>query len=352
MNKEKDKKKITIKDVAKIANVSFSTVSRALRNDKVVKKETIEKVVGIAKKYNYIPNSFAQYLKTQKSKIIGVIFPDILNPIFMEILHNIIDVCHKRGYSLLVDQSDYNPDKESYILNTFLKRNIDGLLIYPFSDKIVCRNAVTQNEIYTVLIDLNCNEKYFLNNIYVNHKKIVCETIIHMISLGHRNIGFIAGPQGFYGSNVSIEGYKDALIANGLKVNDRYIVNSKQIPEDAYEKTLSLLKKEPEITGIFLYGDYSAIGVYKAIKDIGYKIPEDISVISYDNIESSKFLTPPLTTINFPKKTIGRLATTMVIDKIENKMIYAESMEAFPKLIERESFTYARDNKLSKLSIR
>ena len=136
------------------------------------------------------------------------------------------------------------------------------------------------------------------------------------------------------------------MITSGLKVNNEYIVNSKQIPEDAYEKTKSLLKKVPEITAIFLYGDYSAIGVYKAIKELGYRIPKDISVVSYDNIESSKFLTPPLTTINFPKKTIGRLAISMAIDKAEHKMIYAESMEVFPKLVERESCTNARDNKL------
>ena len=173
-----------------------------------------------------------------------------------------------------------------------------------------------------------------------------------MISFGHKHIGFIAGPKGFYGSMESIEGYREALINGGLKVKNRYIVNSKQIPEDAYEKTKSLLEEVPKITAIFIYGDYSAIGVYKAIKEFGYRIPEDISVVSYDNIESSKFLTPPLTTINFPKKTIGRLAISMVIDKIENKMIYAESMEAFPKLIERESFTYARENKLSKLEIK
>jgi len=328
--------RITITDIAQKANVSYSTVSRALRKSSVVNAKTRENIIRIAKEMNYIPNSFAEFLKTKKSNLIGIVIPDLSNPFFSEILKTIVSELKKKNYSLLIDQSGYDEKYEGNTIIEFLKKNVEGLIIFPSSENLLFEEIITNNQVPAVLIDYKPIKNKFISTIYVNHGKAVKEVINYMICLNHRDIGFIAGPKDYYATSYSLLGYKEALRENKIQVRDDYVYFSDNTPEDAYLKTIKMLKEHSKITSIFLFGDSTAIGVYRAIKEAKMKIPRDISIISYDDVYYSRLLYPALSTISFPKKDAGIKAADLILKMIngeENK----KNVELEVKLILRDS---------------
>jgi LacI family transcriptional regulator len=329
-------KRITITDIAKSASVSYSTVSRALRRSSVVNEKTRENIIKIAEEMNYIPNSFAEFLKTKKSNLIGIVIPDLSNPFFSEILKTIVFELKKHNYSLLIDQSGYEESSEKNIIIEFLKKNAEGVIVFPSTEILKFESTITNSQIPAVLIDFKPIENQYMSSIYVNHGRAVKGVINYMISLNHKDIGFIAGPKDYYATGYSLEGYKEALMENNIRLREDYIYFSNNTPEDAYFRTIKMLKEHSHITALFLFGDNTAIGVYRAIKEAQMEIPRDISIISYDDVYYSRLMVPALSTISFPKKEAGVSAVNLILEMINGK-ISKKDIELEVKLILRDS---------------
>lgn len=326
-------KKITISDIAKLANVSKTTVSRVLSQSNLVNKETQNNVLKIIKKYNFQPSIIARSLKTRKTKTIGVILADIDNPFYSRIAKGIIDTAERANYNVIICSSNFNVQKEENSLEVLIGREVDGLLITTVELKKKTRERLLYNNIPFVLIDYKLdipNIGYVVNDDYYGGQ-IATE---YLISLGHKKIFFL-GNINLLSFKDRYRAVKDTLKKNGLDSEE--IVPNIPINIDTDSEILSsLIKRKKNITGIFVASDKRAINAINVINGMGLSVPEDISIIGYDDIDISKILRVPLTTIRQPKYRLGKLATEQLLEIINGSSTYSKIVLR-PELIIRES---------------
>jgi LacI family transcriptional regulator len=338
------KKKISIKDIAKIANVSVATVSRSLRRDPATKLETAEKVIKIARELDYFPDSFAKGLREKRTNTIGVILNDINNPFYAEVLSSIHSVLVQSEYSMIVSYSDWDFSQERTNIKSMLSKRVDGIIMSPVDDKSENINLIIKNNIPFVLFD---SYPYFknVNYVYVNHKKASILATNYLIENGHKNILLIIMPYENLLSKNFLDGYLETLVQNDIKVKDELIIKAPGINIESGYKIFSNIitnnlksKTKLNFSSVIAMGDLIAAGIYKAANELGFKIPEDYSIIGYDNIELTSVLTPPLTTIHQPRKRIGRDSTNILLNEIKYETKDSFTQRIFePDIIIRKS---------------
>ena len=338
MSSEKTKK-ITIKQIAKITGVSFSTVAKALNNSPLVNKDTKKKILEIAKRLNYYPNSLAIGLRKKITKTIGVILNDLTNPYYYETIQEIEYCLSSRGYTMILVDSNLNLDTENKNIITMLSKGADGIIISLVSSESKNIRIILENKLKTVFIDVLPNIKD-MSYVYVKHENASFIATEYLIDNGHRNILLLNGPIQLTASNEFLKGYSKALKKHRIKIDKSLILNNDISIDSTSEKLINLHQDRPEkikFTAVLCISDLIAMGTYKALKEIGFSIPKDYSVIGYDNIFSSAYLNPPLTTIHSPKKRVGKLSVHLLINQIENIERSGGEKDLEPYLVERES---------------
>jgi LacI family transcriptional regulator len=331
---------LTISDIAKLANVSKSAVSIALNNKSGVSDKTRERILEIVKKYNYNPNQIAQSLVVKKTKSIGLIITEIDNPFFAKVMKGVYDACSELGYTVLIGSSELSPQKEKDIIENFKSKRIDGFIISPLRGKGVdyqyLSNLLKENFPFVMLRNI---ANYAINLVDIDNLKAAYEAVSYLIKCGHTEIVYLAGPQHSGHSMERLNGYKQALMDNGIRVRNDFIVESGSDLAAGYKagkKIISSLNQLP--SAVFCYNDLVAIGFINALSELKIEVPEKISVMGFDNIDFSQYIKNPLTTINMPAYEIGKTATNLLIEQISystqflNQRIVIEA-----KLIERES---------------
>ncbi len=337
------KKRITIKYIAQKAGVSVSTVSRALRNDPAASKKTINRILEIARQLNYYPNLLAKGLRQNKTCTIGIIFNDLNNPFYTEILSEIGEILNSKNYSLFICYSHYDVERERNNIISLLSKRVDGIIISPIDEKSENIDLLSQNNIETIIID---SFPYYKNHSYVysNHRKGVELATEYLIKNGHRNILLITAPeQEKIKATHFINGYIDTLNKFNISIKKEYIIQSKELSiESGYETFKNLLTENVEgknldFTGIITISDLLAIGIYKVSNELGFNIPTNYSIIGYDNIEVTSALSPPLTTIHQPRKRIGRESIELLLNNIENEKSKVKTIGFEPHIVIRGS---------------
>ena len=312
--------KMTISDIAKLANVSKSAVSIVLNNKTGVSDKTRQKILDTIKKYNYNPNSLAQSLVAKETKSIGLIIKEIDNPYSSKVMKGVYDECSRQGYTVLLASSELSAEKEYEIINTLLSKQIDGLLISPIqseeADFTHLANLLSNN---FPLVTLGNIRNYNANTVDIDNFQAAYDAVSYLIKLGHKKIAHLAGPSHSGHGQKRFEGYQQALIDNGILINKNYILSVEPYIENGYKTGLKLFSTgEKPPTAIFCYNDLVAIGVVKALLELNIKVPEEVSVIGFDNIDFSEYVRIPLTTIQMPAYEIGRAATKLLIKQIAN----------------------------------
>ena len=329
----------TIKDVAKAANVSPATVSKALNNRSDVSEKTKKKILEIAKALNFTPRAFARGLKNKRTENIGVILcresnPLSGNPFYSRVIEGIEAELSINNYNLVLHiMVDYLKKEE---LPKMLKeRNVDGILLVGMLNKEFIEEVHKIN-IPAVIVDPNLIVKNF-DQVLIDNEHGAFLATQYLLNNGHRRIGFISGDitrSSFYQRFV---GYKKALDYNNIPL-DESLINTGGL-EEGYQQTKDLLELQNPPTAIFSSNDTNAIIGYKAARDLGYKIPDDISFIGFDDIDLTKFVTPTLSTIRVYKTELGSIAVRNLL-KIINKEKDVTHTNVLPiKLIERDSVT-------------
>ncbi|HHW48480.1 MAG TPA: LacI family transcriptional regulator [Clostridiaceae bacterium] len=334
------KKRVTIKDVAKEANVSIATISYVINNkEENLSKETIERVNAAIKKLNYIPNMSARSLASKKSNLLGVVIPQtevnkqimLNNPFYSEFISGIEYTARLEGYHIIM--SGVEIDK-SY-LDISVKRNLDGIIIlgmYPQE----FYNELKKSQIPIVLVDSYCNDHYF-HSVQINDRYGGYIATKYLLEKGHRNIGLVTGKIKKEGvSEKRYLGYKDALAEFKVPFNPNYVFEG--IVD--YEYGLSVaekIMKNKDITAVFATADILAIGLMKRLKSAKVRIPDDISVIGFDDIYITKFIDPGLTTVkqNIYKK--GETAVKLILNCINKKLTSKHEIILPIEIVERES---------------
>ncbi len=333
---------VTIKDVAKKAGVSIMTVSRVINGKSNVREDTREKVLKAIEELGYVPNSMARSLVIKKTATIGLVISDVTNPFFTTVARGVEDTAITKHFTVILCNTDENPEKESMYVEVLARNRVDGVIFTSASGKKNPLKSLFIKKIPLVLIDRTIEG---LEDVDVVRGDSVLGAYLltkHLIELGHRRIGIIVGSKTISTAVDRIEGYKRALKEFDIPIDESLIkINdkSKFSKEDGYRLTKELLDMENPPTAIFGGNNLMAVGAILAIRELGLSIPEDISLVSFDDIESLSEVYPFLTVVKQPAYTMGVIATELLIRRIERKDRIKEKREILlkPELVIRKS---------------
>jgi LacI family transcriptional regulator len=330
----------TIRDVAKLANVSVATVSRYLNQNGYISKDAEDRIKDAVGKLNYSPNTMARGLAGYKTNTIALIVSEISNPFFSALAKAVEDTATKLGYTTLLANSDRNSLKEIRYIEALKKRHVDGII---FATQMLATNEINEllgAKIPIVSIDRASSEQavHNISMLQVNHYKGAVMAVEHLLSVGCKNIAHISGPGIVIPAKDRLQGYIDTLTRYG-RFTPSYIVEGDFTMESGFKLTQDLLARHPEIDGIFATIDLMAIGSLKALLRAGRKVPDDVALIGFDGIEMTGLTEPEISTIAQPIYEMGEQAVYQLIHQIEDKSSPIQLKQLDVKLLARSSTT-------------
>ena len=324
----------TLKDVAKLAGVHSSTVSRVLRGKESfrIPKETQDKIISAAAKLKYQPDKSARALRLQKSYTIGLIVPDISNPFFAQIARAIEISSYETGYTVIVCNTDENQEKEDHFLNELLSRRIDGLIIAPVQDSKEKICEMLEKKFPLVLID-RCFDNLDTNAIISDNYETSYEVVKYFAEHGHKRIAFIKARTGIYTIEKRLQGYQKAVHDFKLDDGPELIAGGGFGIEDGYDAALEVFDRSKNPSALLVSGNLITVGVIQAITEKGMSIPGDISIIAYEDNVFTPYLATPITVISHPVQEMGKRAFSLLMEHME-----AKSKLAFSKVVIKSQF--------------
>jgi LacI family transcriptional regulator len=332
--------RLTISDIAKLAGVSKSSVSLVLNNKPGVSEKIRREILEIIEKYRYNPSQIAQSLAARETRSIGLIIKEIDNPYFSRLMRGVYDSCSELGYSVLLGSSELSEGKEAEIIKTLVSKRVDGLIISPLqsegSDFSYLIDLLKDN--YPLVI-LGAVTNYPTNVVDIDNTKAAYDAVSLLIRNGHTKIAHFGGPVHSGHGQKRLEGYKQALSDHGIPINKNYIAVVEPYIPDGYQAGKNLFSGNSDApTAVFCYNDLVAIGLINALTDLGIEVPDDVSVMGFDNIDFSEYVRIPLTTVQMPAYEIGKAAASLLIKQINKPSPpLIERVILEHKIIERDS---------------
>ena len=330
---------VTIRDVARVAKVHPGTVSRALNEETraLVNEETADRVLRAAEQLGYLPNRIARGLKTNRSYTIGVLIPDITNPLFPPILRGIEDRLDAAGYTMLVVNTDNDRDRERSLLEAMRARQVDGFISATARLDRELLADVAAGGTPLVLVNRSL-EDGSVPAVTVNDRQGIRLAVEHVAALGHTRIGHVAGPQNISTGHRRHLGFAEAMRAVGLRAPKRHVRMSKWFTEEEGARVCAeLLDAAPELTAIVAANDLLAIGCYDTLEARGLSCPEDISIVGFNDMPFVDRLRPSLTSVRVPQREIGTVAADMLLELLVDGGQPAREILLEPTLIVRGS---------------
>lgn len=332
---------MNIRDIAKLAGVGVSTVSRVINDHPDVKEETREKILKIIKESNYIPNNSARILKKNNTNNIGVLVKGVFNPFFAEMINIIGNRINEAGYTMILQQNDYATEDDVDNLIAFVKeKRLQGIICLGGNFLNINDESFQFLDIPVVLTSVNTlskESKSKFSSIGIDNVLAAKASIQYLIDKGHRNIGILLGEKNDVGiSGLRLEGYKKALEENNIPYSEENVFIGDYDYSGAYRVTKEIINNRKDITAIFSISDIMAVGAAKSVIDQGLQVGEDISIMGFDGMDISKYYNPGITTVKQPKKNMANnsidLLLALLAKKEDHKHIIFET-----KIIERES---------------
>ncbi|WP_078551703.1 LacI family DNA-binding transcriptional regulator [Bacillus alkalicellulosilyticus] len=311
----------TIYDIAKKTGFSITTVSRALNNYTDVSEKTKKKILEAVEEMGYYPNNVARSLTMKKTFTIGVIFVEDLgigmkHPFFGGVIESFKQQVEKVGYDVIFLSKHLGGEEKSYIQHA-LHRGVDGVVIFSSEKDDIEVQKLIDSSLPTVVIDLYSKKSSVVYSDNVHGSELAVQ---HLYDLGHRKIAHIYGHQASFAGLERLKGFYSAVKKLGLTIPDSYIVDGHYFSyEKGYSAMETLLSLEDRPTAVFVAGDLMAIGAISAIRTFGLQVPDDISIIGFDDIELAKYITPALTTIKQNTDLIGESAADALLNQIDKK---------------------------------
>lgn len=329
------RKSVTIHDVADAAGVSVSTVSRVLNNKDDVALSTFQKVQDVIQEMGYASSLAARGMRSHRTNVIGLVMPDVASPYCVEVLQGVNHAISQLDYDLIVytngDIRKYNTAQQERHYVALLNGSItDGAIVVTPAATTFSTTAPL------VAIDPNNESPEYPAVISTNYQGAI-QAMEYLTGLGHRHIGFITGRLDLVSANRRLAGYKRGLQAAGIPLNNDLVQVGDYTTEKAMECTHQLLSLENPPTAIFASNDMSAMGVYQVAKSLGVKIPQDLSVVGFDNIRESQLLNPQLTTINQCVSEMGSLAVEMIVKLVQGEPLAHTLHKIQTQLVVRDS---------------
>lgn len=334
-------KRATIRNVATAAGVSIGTVSRVL-NDKSVSNHVLEVVNRAIKDLGYAPNAIAQSMRTNSTRAVGLVVNDISNPLFSGIAKGLDKILSAIDYSLLIANTDNDPRRERVIIESLKQRRVDGLAIAVADEGDDNIKSILQNvEFPIILLDRELDIR--ADSVCDDHANGMKKALRYLFDLGHEDIALITGDDSVRPSRERALGYRDAFREFGRVVNENWILQGRMNSLFGYEEAVRLLEGDKRPTAIIAGSNLILPGVLRAIRQLNLSIPEDLSLISCDEVDLAALMNPPITVISRDISLIGQLAAEQLLRRIDNSAGSAVSRQSLPtELVVRESCTRLR----------
>ncbi len=332
---------VSIADIARAAGVSHTTVSRALRESPLISVETRRTIQQLAREMGYTPNLVAQSLQTRRTKTLGLVVTSIADPFLGDVVKGVEEVARAANFSVLLATSHNDPEQEMAIIETFHRRRVDGILIESSRITNNYKDRFEHLRIPTVLINSQAeSEADLFHWVSVDDYLGARMAVEHLLSLGHRAIGYLGVNNRPRSNRQRLQGYQDALSAAKIAWQESWMVvlpdNHTSHDEDVSVGQAALpLLYGAGITAVFCYNDMLAVGVLLACRRLGIAVPAQLSVVGFDDIHLAGYMVPALTTIHQPKVQLGQMATQVLLDLLQQRP--GQNHILLPTLVQRAS---------------
>ena len=328
-------KPTSIKDIARIADVSFSTVSRALQNSPLISPVTAKRIQRIARESGYRASAVARSLVTNKTKTIGVVVTSIADPFVSEVVSGIEECCNDRGYSVFLANSNADPDREQKVVQSFSERRVDGIVVTSSRVGALYVPLLSEMKVPIVLVN-NQHPGEFVHSVMIENVKASLEATNHLIQHGHRRISYLGDRFGYQSDTERFAGYRQALERAGLPFLPELVAHGDGKCDGAITAVEPLLRLPKPPTAIFCYNDMTALGALRALHTNGLCVPKDISLVGFDDLYIASYTQPPLTTVRQPMRRMGLLAMESLLKLISGE-VSEQAIRVPAELIIRES---------------
>ena len=306
----------TMKDVAQRAGVSPSTVSHVINETRFVSQQLRDRVLHAMSELNYQPSAVARSLRTKKTQVVALVIPDITNPYFPEVARGVQDVAEENEYSVILCNTDRVRGRELRFLKALRGQWVDGLILNPSEVTSGDLQDLQDAQIPVVLIGSQIDHPD-LDVVMVDNVQGAYDAVSHLIDLGHRRIGLVGGPRAASSGEQRFQGYIRALADHDIPVDEEIITEGRFTREGGYESMKRLLALQSPPTAVFASSDVMAIGALMAIQEQGLQVPNDVSLVGFDDIAEASTTTPKLTTVSQPKYQTGEVAAQLLFDRVE-----------------------------------
>ncbi len=334
---------ISIKDIAQVAHVSHSTVSRAIHHSPLVNGETGDRIRQIARRMGYRPSAVARSLVTKKTWTIGVVVTTIADPFIAELVSGIEEMANDHGYSVFLANSNADPERELRVVHSFHERRVDGILVTASRVGALYLPHLTELKAPIVLIN-NQHPGEFAHSVVIDNVTASRAATAHLIQLGHKRIAFIGDRFGFQSDTERYAGYRQALELADLSFSPELVGHGDGNAESGGPVMETLLKLSEPPTAVFCYNDMTALGALRTIQAHGLSVPGDISLVGFDDLFIASYIQPLLTTVRQPRRQMGRMAMEMLLKLFAGEQCNT-SIKVNGELIVRESTAPSKTGK-------
>jgi LacI family transcriptional regulator len=311
-------KPATMRDIARHAGVSIGTVSHVINGTAGVRVKVADRVRRVMHRLGYRPSQLARGLRRKQTNILGMIVPDITNPFFPLVVRGVEDTAYQRGYRVVLCNADNDSGKEENYFRDLGSYRIAGLIMIPSADSRLATLAASDPAIAVVCVDRGA-KAWSGDTITVDNSGGAYQAVRHLISMGHRRIATITGPMHVTNSIERLRGYQRALNEAGLKIVPEYAQEGRFDRISGYEKARILLRLIPRPTAIFAANDLIALGVLAALAEAELSCPQDVSLVGFDDLELSSFISPPLTSVAQPAYQMGVKAAVLLLKRLRGE---------------------------------
>ena len=325
-----------IKDVALHAGVSVTTVSHVVNGTRFVSETARQRVEEAVRELGYVPSAVARSLKHNTTRTFGMVIPNNSNPYFAEIIRGVEDRCFAAGYNVILCNSNDDPERQASYLRVLAEKRIDGLVLVVTGSDAVARATLGGIAMPLVLLDREVSGVSG-DLVEVNHVLGSQMATRHLLELGHPRVACISGPPGLSPSSQRRAGWKDALEKAGVERKESDLARGDFTARGGYLAMQALLKRRPRPTAVFACNDLMAFGALTAAREAGIAVPQQLSIVGFDDIDLAAFSAPPLTTVAQPKKQIGTVAADLLLERVGNARTDNRQMILDPELRIRAS---------------
>lgn len=309
--------RMDIHTIARAANVSIATVSRTINNVPTVNPKIAKRVWEVIDELDYVPNTQARSLVSGRSRIFGLIVSEITNPFFPELIQGFEEIAVEHGYEILVSSTSHDPKRMSHCIRRMLERKVEGVAVMTFGIEEPLLDQMAKRKVPLVFIDLG-PQRPGISLLKVDYHHGICQGVEHLTALGHRDIAFISGPAKLHSAQSRLSAFTSSMKESGITPDPAWIVEGDHTMEGGIACMQRLLAARKTPTAVMCSNDMTAIGVLHQLYRAGMRVPDDLSVIGFDDIHIAEVTIPPLTTVQMSRFELARAAVTALRAHVED----------------------------------